>query len=835
MYRLPQQSQNPLSPTLNHFMVHSPSPVPSPLPTSNIPFQNYNSNNDHNNSNNNANIYTINSINTAFDSPIISSFNSMENLNTLQYQHNQNNNITNNSFHMTSSAIFNHNNKNLLSNHSNSVPQLTSMNLVSPQPHSHINMITGRKTPFKFQNNNAPQKNNHVGNNISRSLQGTPYTSRSASTTNLSYFDNDNNNHTNINNSNSKNNNNNNSNNGGSNNNNNTISPDSPWFQKVCAFEECVSQTLYMSQTPRRKNIKHRSEHPNSNANPLFWDSIGRAMGLYHDLMNTPELNSDRVSKLVHLLHNGLRANRNQLTRMNKKPDYDSQSFHKEMTNYLCKSLREISDDVLSGKVELNEYGAMHLITAFKELLLFEEAVQIWKNAINGVNTYTSNIFLNPRVVGVILPILYDNGVSYPEIQSLYEKSSSMINYFHPNLSVGMIRASLSANENEMALKLFQKLCEESTEMKYGYLIETHLSFIGECKDLNVAQTFFDKALNDEMPYKIDLQVSYVKSFLRNIWNQTHNFNHIYKIWYKSSLHYGRNVNHGISSSLNDTFFDIFFENYANDKVQGFQRLQDLIQTYNNIKNIDEPFFNIILAKCTIWHDRKILEYIDQAYESYNIPKTIVAYRILLKSMGSIDDATNEEILKRWIDLIGKSDEIGQRFIANADWAALRDATVTWTQSKRDNNTPVTINMADSVMNTIPPTPCGSPIPQGQVADIDFYSHPAFQALNASGAFDDMNAETGSSSNTVTPTTSNQVTTLKDEQTDPTNEDRMILYLKIVKRYSPYCRDSRQLARLTTGTAVKYSVLQEVLNKFNNLEVGDIPIPELRNLKPTCV
>ena len=309
-------------------------------------------------------------------------------------------------------------------------------------------------------------------------------------------------------------------------------SADSPWYHKVCAFEDCVSQTLYMSQTPRRKSMKHRSEHPNSNANPLFWDSIGRAMDLYHDLINTPELNSDRVSKLVHLLHNGLRANRNQLTRMNKKPDYDSQSFHKEMTNYLCKSLREISDDMLQGKVELNEYGAMHLITAFKELLLFEEAVDIWKNAINGNNQYTANIFLNPRVVGVILPILYDNGASYPEIQSLYERSSSMIDYFHPNLSVGMIRASLSAGQNEMALKLFQKLCEESTEMKYGYLIETHLSFIGECKDLNVAQTFFDKALNDEMPYKIDLQVSYVKSFLRNIWSQTHDFNHVYQIWY---------------------------------------------------------------------------------------------------------------------------------------------------------------------------------------------------------------------------------------------------------------------------------------------------------------
>ncbi|AJP82598.1 AQG_2a_G0004510.mRNA.1.CDS.1 [Saccharomyces cerevisiae] len=601
----------------------------------------------------------------------------------------------------------------------------------------------------------------------------------------------------------------------------NSISPDSPWFHKVCAFEDCVSQTLYMSQTPRRQNMKHHSEHPNSNANPLFWDSIGRAMGLYHDLLTTPELNSDRVSKLVHLLHNGLRANRNQLTRMNKKPDYDSQSFHKEMTNYLCKSLREISEDVLNGKVELNEYGAMHLITAFKELLLFEEAVDIWKAAINGQNTYTSNIFLNPRVVGVILPILYDNGVSYPEIQALYEKSSSMINYFHPNLSVGMIRASLSASENDMALKLFQKLCQESTEMKYGYLIETHLSFIGECKDLNVAQTFFDKALNDEMPYKIDLQVSYVKSFLRNIWSQTRDFNHIYQIWYKSSLHYGRNVNHGISSSLNDTFFDIFFENYAVDKMQGFQTLQNIIQTYNNIKHIDEPFFNIILAKCTVWHDRSILEYIDKSYEAYHIPKTIVAYRILLKSMGSVDDASNAEILQRWMDLIRKSDEIGQRFIANADWAALRDATVTWTQNDRDskksnmNSTQISRTATPSPSLTPMDTPAPEHLFNNPQNPMDFYSHPALQAATASGAFDEFAAEAASSSIPV--------------------DGRMVLYLKIVKRYSPYCRDSRQLARLTTGTAVKYSVLQEVLNQFQTLIVNDIPIPELHNLKPTCV
>lgn len=568
-----------------------------------------------------------------------------------------------------------------------------------------------------------------------------------------------------------------------------SATPDSPWFHKVCAFEDCVAQTLYMSQTPRRRNNNNNNgrrgqQQPvatTANTNPLFWDSIGRAMGLYRELLGTPELNSDRVSKLVHLLHNGLRANRNQLTRMNKKPDYDSQSFHKEMTNYLCESLREISQDVLCAKVELNEYGAMHLITAFKELLLFEEAVSIWRSAINGTSTYTANIFLNPRVVGVVLPILYDNGVTYKEIQQLYEKSSAMINYFHPNLSVGMIRASLSAGENEMALTLFQKLCEESSEMKYGYLIETHLSFIGECKDLNISQAFFDKALNNEMPYKIDLQVSYVKSFLKNIWAQTHDFKKVYDIWYKSSVHYGRDVNHGISSSLNDTFFDIFFEHYSNDKITGLQQLQEMISIYNNIKPIDEPFFNIILTKCTVWRDRQIIESIDKAYDLYQIPRTIVAYRILLKSMGSVH-VTNEEIFQRWCNLVVKSDEIGQSFIANADWAALRDATVTWTQY---------YNQPDA-----------------------FYSDgfdAAMQAANASGAFDDIPQQT-------------------HQQPQQQPSDRLELYMKIVKRYSPFCRDSRQLSRLTSGTAVKYPVLQQALSKFNNLDVSDVYIPQFHNL-----
>ncbi|CCE65893.1 hypothetical protein TPHA_0N01120 [Tetrapisispora phaffii CBS 4417] len=622
---------------------------------------------------------------------------------------------------------------------------------------------------------------------------------------------------------NNRNNNNNNNNNNRNKNSSkiNYVSVDSPWYNQVIAFDECVSQTLYMSQTPRRKSMNVGTAHPDPNANPLFWDSINKAMKLYYDLTNNnaPEMNSARVSKLIHLLHNGLRANRNQLTRMNKKPDYDSQSFHKEMTNYLCQSLRDISKYILEGKSKVNEYGAMHLVTAFKELLLFEETVEIWRSALDeNKNKELANTFLNPRVVGVILPLLYDNGVPFNEIQSLYEKSSSIINFFHPNLSVGMIRAALSAGENEIALKLFEELCEESSESKYGYLIETHLSFIGECKDLNVASAFFYKALNNEMPYKIDLQVSYVKLFLKNIWELTNDFDKVYEIWYRSVVHYGKNINHGISSSLNDTFFDIFFKYFANNKMEGFQRLQNVILTYNNIKQIDEPFFNIILTKCSIWRDRSVIDYIDKAYALYHIPKTIVAYRILLKSMGSVDNTTNEEILKRWTSMIEKTDEIGSSFIANADWAALRDATITWTQQNVDNVAVKSTTIKNEQTRTSTPAQNNSISSVNNSEELDF-SHPALQAANASGAFDEFHNDDV------------QVPTKLTSEGFQFEGSRIELYLQIVKCYSIFCRDARQLSRLTSGTAAHYPVLQASLSKLQNLDARAISIPQLNHLK----
>lgn len=436
------------------------------------------------------------------------------------------------------------------------------------------------------------------------------------------------------------------------------LGKDNPLYHQLTAFEDCVNYTT------GNKLL--------NTYNPQFWECINKAMELYHELSGTPDFNAERVSKLVYLLHTGLRQNRSQTLKLDKKPDFDAKNFHKDMMDYINLSLREISADIISNKNKINEYGAMHLITSFKELQLTSEAISIWENSRNSAS---GHIFLDPRVVGVILPLMYENGHSFAEIQELFETSKGQISYYHPNLGVGMIRVCLLANEINFALRLFEELCGNSQSRKFGYLTETHLSFIGESNDLSVANAFFEKALNDEMPYKIDLQVPYIKKFIVNTWSQTKDFNQVLNIWIKCWNNYGTKVNKGVSSSLNELFLSIFFTCYENNKVEGFAKLKDIIAMYGNIKPLDEPFLNIIMSKCVCWNDEAIINEVLNYYHVYNVTRTQVAYRVALKAMGSVavDDTI---IIAKWNELLQFSDFQGASFIHNADWAALRDATI---------------------------------------------------------------------------------------------------------------------------------------------------------------
>lgn len=437
------------------------------------------------------------------------------------------------------------------------------------------------------------------------------------------------------------------------------ITRDNPWYHELLAFEDCVSVTY----DPKNTFAYRR---------PEFWDLIHKAMELYTKLSGTPDFTAERVAKLIYLLHTGLRQNRQQTLKLDKKPDFDARNFHREMMEYICALLRTIAADIVAGVNSVNQYGAMHLVTSFKELQLSAEAISIWER---GRASQCGDVFLDPRVVGVMLPLMLENGRQFSEIQKLFEQLRSQISYYHPNLAVGMIRACLLADEIDVALRLFEELCSNSQHTKFGYLTETHLSFIGESRDLKVANTFFENALYNQMPYKVELQVPYVKKFIQNTWAQTGDFDAVTNIWVKCWYNYGNSVTKGVSLLLNELFLLIFFQRYKDDKMAGFIKLRELILVYAGIKPLDEPFLNILMTKCVVWQDAGVIREIFNCYDYYGVQRTQVAYRVGLKALGLID-VSEQEIMARWLELVTFSDVNGATFIHNADWAALRDATI---------------------------------------------------------------------------------------------------------------------------------------------------------------
>ncbi|CCH40558.1 hypothetical protein BN7_91 [Wickerhamomyces ciferrii] len=434
--------------------------------------------------------------------------------------------------------------------------------------------------------------------------------------------------------------------------------PKSPWFNQLNAFDDVVNQTASF-------NTK--------GGQAFIWENAQTGFTLYKELKGTPDFKAHHLSKLIHLLHNGLRANRFQLTRLAKKPDYDSRSFLKDMETYVKNCLREITNDILDGTSRINDTGAMHLLTSLKELHLSQEAIGVWSSCVQVESV--RDVFLNPKVVGVLLPLMYEAGSSFQDVKSLFDQSLKLTSNLHPNLSIGMIRTCLAANENDLALELFSTLCDDVNKSNLPYIIEAHLSFIGDCQNPIVANSFFNKAINKEMPYHLTLQVSAVKTYLENLYNSNPStFDNVLNDWTAATKFYGRNIHHGISSSLNNTFFDLFFQHYSQDPSNGLLKLKEIISIYNDIKPIDEPFFNIIISKIGIWKTKSTIDSLYQAYDIYNIKKSQVSRRIYLKSLGSVK-VSESEILESWYDLLKFSDLEGSSYIANADWAAIRDAT----------------------------------------------------------------------------------------------------------------------------------------------------------------
>lgn len=449
---------------------------------------------------------------------------------------------------------------------------------------------------------------------------------------------------------------------------------------QLAAFDECLAQnSTYDLATGQISGGVNR-----------FWFAVKRIIPIYRSLVFSGQLNEKRMAEFVSLLRNGLRIHRLELSKLKKNLDKDSNNPIKNIHYLLTCAIREVSYNLLDGLVSLNSHGLTHLFKAYKDLGFTNEAVHIWENGRKNPHLY--HIFTSEPVLGSIFPFLVESGdFDFGEIWEMYSKIRDNKQHgekLHNELQVGMIRVCLFKNRTDDALEIFKKLTsdvynsfnnkgiEPPINVK-SYMTMAHLSFIGFCKDIDTADFFFNDAVMESMPYLTPLQLNFIKKYLANTWEMTGNYEKVKRIWLVTWNHYEakKSSNSSVSSSLNDAFLSIFFKNNPSFTIESFNELKNIIHEYSLIRAIDEPFINVLLSKSTSWHNSEVFEYILNVANSNNFSKTNVFYRCCLKACGSVD-VDYQSILTLFRQLLSNNASNGMKYIAHADWVALRDATI---------------------------------------------------------------------------------------------------------------------------------------------------------------
>lgn len=467
-----------------------------------------------------------------------------------------------------------------------------------------------------------------------------------------------------------------------------------PYYNQLMAFDECLAHNSFFD--PKTGDV------PGGTAQ--FWDAVEKIMPLYDELIITGELNQKRVDELVSLLRNGLRMHRFELSKLKKNIDRDLNSPLQQMQTYLKNSLIRISNDIVNKdgnpyfqNIKISSRGLTNLFKAFTDMGLVDEATLIWYEGKKDPKLY--NLFTSESVLGSIVTLLIENKeFDYDEIWSIYNTikiSKSSNDIIHSELQVAMIRACLLKNKTDQALEIFKEVTSDVLQFYNSknieppvavknYMTMAHLSFIGFCQDFETANIFFKDSFENQMPYLTPIQINYVKKFMLNTWKTTKDFDKVTDIWISTWSYFEKNNKSttAISSSLNDAYLDIFFNKYDTFNNDAANELKKLLNKYNEIKLMDEPFFNCLITKSKKWENVNVFQSIVKVADLYNFPKTNVYHRCVLKAAGSVE-LPIDEIFKLFQKLLQSNIQLGSKQLTNADWFAFRDATI---HSKFINN-----------------------------------------------------------------------------------------------------------------------------------------------------
>ncbi|GMM31996.1 hypothetical protein DAMA08_047410 [Martiniozyma asiatica (nom. inval.)] len=457
-----------------------------------------------------------------------------------------------------------------------------------------------------------------------------------------------------------------------------------PYYKQLLAFDECLAHNSFFDQ--------QSGDIPGGTTQ--FWSAINKIMILYEDLIITGELNEKRSDELISLLRNGLRMHRFELAKLKKNVDRDVNSPLQQIYDHLKKSILRISQDLISQnsaiQLKISPRGLTHLFKAYTDMGLADEAALLWHEGKKISELYP--LFTAENVLGSIVSLLVENkNFDFNEIWAIYatvKNSKKEKEIVHAELQLAMVRACLSKGKTEQALSIFKEITTGTLEYYdkkniapskalKNYMSMAHLSFIGYCQDYETANVFFLGSFGNDMPYLTPIQLNYVKKFMINTWNSTGDFEKITEIW-KSTWQYFENnkkSTNAISSSLNDAYLEVFFIKYKEFNNESAIALSNLLETYSNMKSMDEPFFNCLITKSKIWKNLTVFESIIQAADMYNFSKTNVFHRCVLKASGSVN-LPIERSLYFFERLLSCNVQNGSNYITNADWFALRDATI---------------------------------------------------------------------------------------------------------------------------------------------------------------
>lgn len=420
----------------------------------------------------------------------------------------------------------------------------------------------------------------------------------------------------------------------------------------------------------------------------LFSQTFHTLVQLVDDKNLRLSFGSRDLFNFVGLLNYSIFNNRN--SRLNKLNNRDSDQRNDNLKDevFLKSAVLRFSEYIANGEFKsfLEPRSLSFLFFAMAQFNIYPEMISLWENGVN--DDQVGKIYLNERILGIILPITYETKrFDYEEVLHIYELNTKTIRNVNHELLASMGKISISAGDYSRGLDCLEALLgtyESGRGQKYegrvlSSLRDLHLSFIGSCKDMTISKHFFDKVVQYDLPYDVRLKVPHIQSLLENCYKLNEPFESILYFWTSTIKHYNnesQNLNlNSRYSILNNTFFAIFFKTFPQLNSESFNHLKQIIATYSEIKPVDEVFLNTIITNYN-WNDKNIFQQLIENYSIYQVERTPVSYRVCLKKTGEIADFTNEEILEKWNQSLKHLDDSGFSYIPIADWASIRDATI---------------------------------------------------------------------------------------------------------------------------------------------------------------